>query len=318
MAVAVGYPPIGSCFDWSVDRACETGNAHTLTDDLRYHLIIQRFCYRVSKIMSANVSDPLGLPPDNQHPLLMKVLEHDLNSLEGEIFGKLSCKIPDLGPLFTFDANFNSVDVDRIYFRCARLQLGAYHWLGSPSTARTMGIVGSYAAASALISEILTADASYGVLAFAPIMYSRMMWTAAYLILKVLNSSCSQYVDCEAGASLFHSIVAAIRRCSVEENDLAIRGANILADVWYRRNEIIVNRDIEPELVTRSRLGASLMFDCLWRWKEQCLKTESLQNANPGPTGEFLWWSPHVVKLSDRRRVVKGRNEWSKDSCPNC
>jgi hypothetical protein len=118
-----------------------------------------------------------------------------------------------------------------------------------------------------------------------------MMWTAAYLILKVLNSSFSQHVDGEAGATLFHSIVAAIRRCSVEENDLAIRGANILADVWYRRDEIIEDRTKEPVLVTRSRMGASLMFDCLWRWKEQCLKTKSLQNANPGATGELFWLS---------------------------
>jgi len=149
-----------------------------------------------------------------------------------------------------------------------------------------MGIIRSYAAASALMTEILAVDASYGVLSFVPIIFPRMMWTAAYLILKVLNSSYSEHVDCESGASLFHSIVAAIRRCSVEENDLAIRGANILADVWYRRNEIIKDRTKEPELVTRSRLGASLMFDCLWRWKEQCLKTESLQNANPGPAGK--------------------------------
>jgi len=93
IAVAVGYPPTGSCFDWSVDRACEIGSVHTLTDDLRYHLIIQKFCYRVSKVMSGNVADPLGLPPDSQHPLMMRVLEHDLNALEAEIFGKLSCKI---------------------------------------------------------------------------------------------------------------------------------------------------------------------------------------------------------------------------------
>jgi hypothetical protein len=159
-----------------------------------------------------------------------------------------------------------------------------------------MGIIRSYAAACELITDILSTDASYGVLAFAPIMYPRMMWTAAYLILKVLNSSYSQHVDCESGASLFHSIVAAVRRCSVDENDLAIRGANILADAWYRRNEMNEDRSKEPELVTRSRLGASLMFDCLWRWKEQCLKTESLQNANPGPTGKLYRWPSDLVK----------------------
>ncbi len=208
----------------------------------------------------------------------------------------------------------NLTDVDRIYFRCARLQLGVYHWLGPSSPARTMGIIRSYAAASELITEILAADVSYGVLAFAPIMFPRMMWTSAYLILRVLNSSCSQHVDCESGASLFHSIVAAVRRCTVEENDLAIRGANILADVWYRRNEIIENRSIEPELVTRSRLGGSLMFDCLWRWKEKCLKSESLQNANPGATGTLFLWPSSLVKISDRTRLVEERDQCSKTS----
>jgi hypothetical protein len=105
MAVAVGYPPTGSCFDWSIDRFCELGNTHTLTDDLRYHLIIQRFCYRVSRVMSANVCDPLGLPPDSQHPLMMKVLEHDLNTLEGQIFGKLSRKIFNFDLLSAFDTD---------------------------------------------------------------------------------------------------------------------------------------------------------------------------------------------------------------------
>src|SRR5579862_6631969 len=89
------------------------------------------------------------------------------------------------------------IDIDRIYFRCARLQLGAYHWLGPPSRDRTLGIIRSYTAASALINEILSADATYDVLAYGPIMYPRMMWTAGYLILKVLNSNVSQHVDCE-------------------------------------------------------------------------------------------------------------------------
>lgn len=239
--------------------------------------------------MSANVSDPLGLPPPNQHSLMMKVLEHDLDTLEGEIWGSLSCRIYHLFfvcfPILTADM----IDINRIYFCSARLQLGIYHWLGPSSSERTLGMIRSYAAVSALVTEILSADASYGVLAYGPILYLRMMWTAAYLIFRVLNSSLSQHVDCETGASLFHSLVAAIRRCSVEENDLAIRGANVLADVWYRRNEFIEDRAKEPVLVTRSRLGANLMFDCLWRWKEQCLKIESLQNANPGATGKLYW-----------------------------
>ena len=44
----------------------------------------------MAKIMAANVADPLGLPADNQHFLLVKVLEHELNSLKGQIWERLS------------------------------------------------------------------------------------------------------------------------------------------------------------------------------------------------------------------------------------
>jgi hypothetical protein len=90
MAINVGYPPTGCCFDWSINQCCETGNPHTLTDDLRYHLVMQRFSYRASKIMSANTSDPFGLPPGDQHSLMIKALEHELNILENDIWKKLS------------------------------------------------------------------------------------------------------------------------------------------------------------------------------------------------------------------------------------
>jgi hypothetical protein len=89
MSSMIGYPPTG-CFDWSIDRACDLGSPHTISDDLRYHLIIQKFHHRATVIMSQNVSDPLGLPPDDQHSLLMKILEDDLGVLEGQIWRNLS------------------------------------------------------------------------------------------------------------------------------------------------------------------------------------------------------------------------------------
>jgi hypothetical protein len=54
--------------------------------------MIQRFHHRTTVVMSQNVSDPLGLPPDDQHSLVLKLLEHDLSALEGQIWGNLSRK----------------------------------------------------------------------------------------------------------------------------------------------------------------------------------------------------------------------------------
>jgi len=76
--------------DWSIDRACEIGNQYTLPDDMRYHLILSRFCDRVTRIMSGNTANPLGMPEDGERVLLMNVLEEDLNTLEAQFNGKLS------------------------------------------------------------------------------------------------------------------------------------------------------------------------------------------------------------------------------------
>jgi hypothetical protein len=90
MSAHQGTPPLMGCFEWSIDRACEVGNSYTLPDSMRYHLILLRFCDRVTKIMSDNNASPLGMPPDSERVLLMNVLEEDLNTLEAQFDGKLS------------------------------------------------------------------------------------------------------------------------------------------------------------------------------------------------------------------------------------
>jgi hypothetical protein len=90
MSAFQGAPPLLGCFDWSIDRACEIGNHYTLPDNMRYHLILVKFCDRVTKIMSGNNSSPLGMPADGERVLLMNVLEDDLDTLEAQFSGKLS------------------------------------------------------------------------------------------------------------------------------------------------------------------------------------------------------------------------------------
>jgi hypothetical protein len=74
-------------FDWTIDRACEVGTKYTLPDEIRHHLIMQRICYRITKAMSGNGSDPSGLPLENERYILLNMFETDINTAEGE-FGK--------------------------------------------------------------------------------------------------------------------------------------------------------------------------------------------------------------------------------------
>jgi hypothetical protein len=93
MSAHQGAPPQMACIDWSIDRACEIGNQYSLPDDMRYHLMMSRFCDRVTKIMSGNNASQLGMPADGDRVLLMNVLEEDLNTMEAQFAGKLSRKL---------------------------------------------------------------------------------------------------------------------------------------------------------------------------------------------------------------------------------
>lgn len=75
-----------------VDHACHPGNTFTLPDNMRYHLMLQRFCHKTAGIMSGNNAHAFGLPSDDERALLMDVLEHELDVLEGEISVHLSSR----------------------------------------------------------------------------------------------------------------------------------------------------------------------------------------------------------------------------------
>jgi hypothetical protein len=179
----------------------------------------------------------------------------------------------------------------------------------SPAEERRLGILKSYAVSVAFINDILAADVSLNVLSYCPVSLWRMLFNASYIILKVLNSSFSQYVDCEAGTVLFHSTVTALRKCSIEEGDMSIRASKILADVWNHRDEVLGDRSSEPVLVTRSRIGTNILIDCLWRWKEYWARVEAATGKpiNVSAGRHFLHFPPLVSLLMVKGPIPKDK-----------
>jgi hypothetical protein len=81
VATCAGQPPLFSS-DWTIDRACETGNVYTIPDNLRYHLLLQRFLVRVDKAMADRTRSPTGQPIERESDGSMGLLESDLEELE--------------------------------------------------------------------------------------------------------------------------------------------------------------------------------------------------------------------------------------------
>jgi len=165
----------------------------------------------------------------------------------------------------------------------------------------------AYATATTVVSKIVAADTSSSLLAYGPKCILRALFTASSVFLRVLKSEYSQYVDYEAGAALFNSALLSLRRCSLQENDMALRAADILGQLW----RLTTNTQEEPRPIFQSRLGASLMFDTLWDWRARVCSRPNATGANagtePNSEGVPLQRNPnggHVEPVTQQQQLM--------------
>lgn len=104
----------------------------------------------------------------------------------------------------------------------------------------------------------------------------QMIIAAGFSLLKLLNSFFANQVDLEYGKTLFKRAIWMIRMISVSTNDLPSRLAEVLAQLWSsggagsripkRSNEV---SDSSLQLKVRCRMSLSLVYDSVWRWREE-------------------------------------------------
>ena len=103
-----------------------------------------------------------------------------------------------------------------------------------------------------------------------------MIVAAGFTLLKLLNSIFARHIDIEYGKTLFNRTIWAIRAISVATNDLPSRLAEVLAQLWRgggagsrtlpSGNDI---SDSSLQLKVRCRMSMSLVYDSIWRWREE-------------------------------------------------
>ena len=98
---------------------------------------------------------------------------------------------------------------------------------------------------------------------------------AGFTLLKLLNSSFAIYVDLDYGRSLFNRTIWTIRNISVATNDLPSRLAEVLVQLWRgggAGSRVPTNDEVSTDnslqLKVRCRMSMSLVYDSVWRWRE--------------------------------------------------
>jgi hypothetical protein len=133
---------------------------------------------------------------------------------------------------------------------------------------RKLGLLKAYTSAISVISKCVEAEKSWGFLKYAPNGYLQILCMGAMLVMKIVHSSYSQYIDVNEGKRAFDSVVA-LRLATPNKFDLRNRIRKILEQLWSLHHSLTQVREQEPSLRVKSRLGASVMHDALWTFRDQ-------------------------------------------------
>ena len=121
----------------------------------------------------------------------------------------------------------------------------------------------------------------------------QMLLAAGYTLYRLLNSFFASLVSGDDGKDYFRRAIRTIREMSLAHNDLPMRLAEVLAQLWrakvsvsaIRTGEAASSSDIDSslQLKVRCRMSMSLVYDSVWRWRE-IFKSVDLESAIENPT----------------------------------
>lgn len=264
--------PASTLYDWTLATRSDDEGQVGLSRELEARLEIERFCDKVSKEMYSNASDPRGVAGDEHRAMLMRVYRRDFAELQATILSQ------QLSPIVN------------LHLRAANLHLRLAGFFDSSTTPGYMDdLMGLWRAATGFLDELLEVekvtsppDTTGSILQYATNYLQQMLVAAGFAILKLLRSFFAKTIDFDRGRTLFHQTVQAIRATSVAHNDLQSRLAELMVQMWNGArvgappevpydgaDDSPIQIDDRLQLKVRCRHSMSLVFDSIWRWREE-------------------------------------------------
>lgn len=272
-SIGTGYgQPASTLYDWTLAVRPGEDGPFTLPPELEARLQIERFCDKVSKEMYSNASDPRGVAGDELRVMLTRVYRREFGELQASILSR-----QDLSPIVN------------LHLKAAGLHLRLSAFFDSSTTQGYMDdLMGLWRAAIAFLDLVFELESTSfegmngGILRFATSYILQMIIAACFTLLKLLSSFFAREIDFERGRQLFHRTIQAIRGMSVINNDLPWRLAELMVQMWNgariesrsasqngNGNQERTVIDDSLQLKVRCRMSMSLVFDSIWRWREE-------------------------------------------------
>ncbi|KAL7970751.1 hypothetical protein HDV63DRAFT_359004 [Trichoderma sp. SZMC 28014] len=201
--------------------------------------------------------------------------------------------------------------VDSIYYQCYRLYLLAYHFLVDAAFRKPDGFIPLYAVACNLVNTVCQRSAvEESIAKIAPAFIHKTMMLAACTILKIHRSELAPHLDLEAGEQAYFACIVFAREGSLQSNDLSARGATIFSQLWNSQN-IFTGKDGKIDSLSSrisSRLSTSIVFDCLWWWRQEFGGSGNPYENRRQTQGASSMANTHDISLDQRADATAGNN----------
>lgn len=274
-STATGFgQPASTLYDWSLAVRPGDEGPFTLSPELSSRLTIERFCDKVSKEMYSNANDPRGVAGDEARALITRVYRREFEEIRVAILSK-----QNLTPI-----------VD-LHLHAAGLHLRLSAFFDSSSTQGYLeDLMGLWRATSQFLDLVFeledstSGDFPSGILKYATGYILQMIVAACFSLLKLLGSFFAKMMNFDHGRKLFHRTISAIRTVSIMPNDLPSRLAELMVQMYngarVEQRQIAKGNDNELDSTTvpidgslqlkvRCRMSMSLVYDSIWRWREE-------------------------------------------------
>lgn len=182
--------------------------------------------------------------------------------------------------------------IDILYLKAAALHLRLSAFFDKPSQPNYFADLRNvYIAASSMLTAVI--ELPHAIFMYLPRYIEQMMLAAATTLLKLLNSFYASHVDIPSGRTLFSRTVACLRQLSVRSNDLPQRLAEVMAQLWQTSGAseqrifdgpLSKQADESLQLRVRCRCSLSVLYDAIWRWRQQVGQQHNLEHAVENPT----------------------------------
>jgi hypothetical protein len=268
VASYMGYPPVASFTGKSLDKVLCGHNPFNMPRSYTIALQAAKFTNKLSKTAAATLEDAIGI----SHHLVDQAEEEFL-----QLQHSLHPGIPD---------------ADDFTLRCVLLEVHILYWLPLPGSSDEIlrrCLTKSFHTSEGLIRLALQLERNFSFLSHAPHFVFRSLLTAACVIMAFLRSAYAPdgEEDQKMADRLVRDSVAALSACSVLEGDLCMRGPYLMESIWNMRKS--APRWDARVLGTSNfthRLGASIVYDCLGRWKRDVERIRESAGSAPQRAGE--------------------------------